>query len=139
MKIKIFFTALIFISTSMMLYAQKHSDPTWYTLMKTPKTNYYKVIQAHKDFWKKHKLPLIQELHDMEDEKYIAVFKNLTTAERRDYIDLILMHREFENWKQEEAPWIQPDGTVLSDEEKMAIITKQQQELKAIEQKNGKN
>jgi hypothetical protein len=33
---------------------------------------------------------------------------------------------------------VQPDGRVLSEQEKQAIVDKQQQELQEIERKNGK-
>ena len=136
---KLIFYILLFVVSTVQAQTGKDQNPIWYTMMQDPKVNFYKAKQAHNDYWKAQKIQPIKELHDMEDAKYKHQFKNMTDAERKAYQHIILLNRAFENWVQTEQSWVQPDGRVLSQEEKTAILDKQRQELKEIEKKNGKN
>ena len=137
MKQKLLFVLLIL--ASKLLHAQKANDPDWYTMMHDPKVNYFKAVQAHSNYWRNKKLKPLKELRELENEEHKHLHKEMTATEMLEYKRILLLNRDFENWKQEEESWVQPDGRILSQDEKMAIILQQQQELKLIEKKNGKN
>lgn len=136
---KLIFYTLLFVVSTVQAQTDKDQNPIWYTMMNDPEVNFYKAVEAHQNYWKNQKVPPVKELHDMTEDKYQVYFKGMNDAERLDYQRIILLNRAFENWKQEEASWVQPDGRVLSQEEKIAILQKQQAELKALEKKNKKN
>ncbi len=127
---------LICIST---LHAQKNADPDWYNMMHDPKVNFHKAVKAHETYWKNKKLKPIKELRELESDEHKHLHKGMSQTELVEYKRILLLNRDFENWVQEESSWVQPDGRILSQAEKMAIIQKQQNELKEIEIKNGKN
>lgn len=118
---------------------KKSNDPIWYVMMQDPKVNFREAVQAYEKYWEASKLPRLRELHEMEEDKYKKYFVGLNQADMQEYVRILLLNKTFESWMQEEASWVQPDGRVLSQAEKQAIIDKQRAELKAIERKNGKN
>jgi hypothetical protein len=138
MKTCLFF--LLFIPV--MLFAQNDkskngNNPDWYAMMQDPKVNYHKAVQAYKDYWKGKKMPPNKE--QRETEEYKNFFRGMKGNAREEYERIFLLNKEFKNWMQETEPWVQPDGSILSQEERLALLRKQQEDLKAIEQKNGKN
>jgi hypothetical protein len=130
---------LLFMTVS--LTAQSKTDPTWYTMMHTPKVNYYKAVAAYEAYWKGKKTPRSHEQNEAEEEmeRDDPAFKSMKPAEKQEYQRILMLNKEFVEWMRQEASWVQPDGSILSLEERQALLDKQRQELKAIEIKNGKN
>jgi hypothetical protein len=123
------------------LTAQSKKDPTWYTMMQDPKVNYYKAVAAYEAYWKGKKMPRSHEQNEIMEELAHddAFFKGMTPTEKQEFQRILLLNKEFVEWMRQEASWVQTDGTILSLEERQALLDKQRQELKAIEIKNGKN
>ncbi|MEN9609222.1 MAG: hypothetical protein RLZZ628_36 [Bacteroidota bacterium] len=116
--------------------AQSSKDPVWHTMIQDPNVNYYQAKRAYDDYWKgKMPPPNKDKRHS---EAYQAYFKGLTKKEKIEYDRVCWMSKTFRDWMVTNAAWVQPDGHILSPTEQTAILTRQQQELKAIEQKNGK-
>jgi hypothetical protein len=116
--------------------AQSPKDPIWYTMMQDSNVNYYEAVRTYELFWKGKMPPPNKELRH--SEAYQAYFKTLTPEEKIEYDRICWLSKAFRNWKRDVSVWVQPDGHILSVAEQTAILTRQQQELKAIEQKNGK-
>jgi hypothetical protein len=117
-------------------FAQSSKNPVWYTMMQDSKVNYYEAVRSYEAYWKGKMPPPNKDLRH--SEAYQAYFKTLTPAEKIEYDRICWLSKVFREWKREVSVWVQPDGHILSVEEQTAILTRQQQELKAIEQKNGK-
>lgn len=131
---KLLTTIFLFFITSINVYSQKTNDPAWYIMMQDPKVNYHKAVQSYNDFWKSKKLKPEREMYEME-----ALLKTMTDDERHEFTRLAIMNREFVHWMQEAAPWVQPDGQILSLNERIALVKKQKTELKEIEAKQIKD
>jgi hypothetical protein len=116
--------------------AQSSKEPIWYTMMQDSNVNYYDAVRAYDVYWKGKMPPPNKELRH--SEAYQAYFKTLTPEEKIEYDRICWLSKAFRNWKRDVSAWVQPDGHILSPAEQTAILTRQQQELKAIEQKNGK-
>jgi hypothetical protein len=123
------------------LTAQSKTDPTWYTMMRDPKVNYYKALATYDAYWKGKKKPRSHEQNEAMEElkRDVATFKSMTPADVQEYQRVLLLNKEFMEWARQTASWVQPDGRIPSQEERQALLDKQRQELKAIEVKNGKN
>jgi hypothetical protein len=116
--------------------AQSSKDPIWYTMMQDSNVNYYSAVRAYEVYWKGKMPPPNKELRH--SEAYLAYFKTLTPAEKIEYDRICWLSKAFRHWKRDVSAWVQPDGHILSLAEQTAMLTRQQQELKAIEQKKGK-
>ena len=137
MSFKKLFFLTIMVFCSITLQAQTDNDPVWYKMMHDPNVNYYAAVKSYQDFWKDKKMPPNKE--QRQTEEYKAFFAKMTPAERQAYERLFWLNKEFKNWTIEQEPWVQPDGRILTQDERNAIINKQQAELREIERKNGKN
>lgn len=124
-------------------YAQ---NPVWIKMMDDPNTNYYEAIKAFDEYWKNRKKPSYEEeemeegnLSPAEREKELQrekeKDKNVTLS-----VEEIKMKNEaavmkyqvkrFKQWRREVKPFVQEDGRILNDEERMNIWLKQQEEMK---------
>ena len=141
MNCKLSLLAAFMLLMTVHLTAQSKTDPTWYTMMQDPKVNYYKAVAAYEAYWKGKKMPRSHEQNEAEEEmeRNNAAFKGMKPAEKQEYQRILVLNKEFVEWMRQEASWVQPDGNILSLEDRQALLDKQRQELKAIEIKNGKN
>ncbi len=126
----------LFLFFSLFAWAQSSKDPVWYTMMQDSNVNYYEAVRSYEAYWKGKMPPPNKEARH--SETYQAYFKTLTPDEKMEYDRICWFSKAFREWKREVSVWVQPDGHILSVAERTAILTRQQQELKAIEQKNGK-
>ncbi len=137
------------------------SKPLWIQMMDDPNVNYYEAIDAFNTYFSNHFMPRIEE-EEMGKEGYKNDIKSREEHERereeqeeaealntgkkhlkKSYegmnpLEMAMAVKRFKQWMRTEKSWVQPDGSILSEQEKQAIVDKQQQELKEIERKNGK-
>jgi hypothetical protein len=140
MNCKLSLVAAFMLLITVHLTAQSKTDPTWYTMMQDPKVNYYKAVAAYEAYWKGKKMPRSHEQNEIEEEmEREDTFKGMKPAEKQAFQRILVLNKEFVEWMRQEASWVQPDGNILSLEDRQALLDKQRQELKAIEIKNGKN
>ena len=133
-------------------------EPLWIGMMDDPNANYYETLKAFREFWKDRVLP--EEPFEAEGadtfEKEVGLEKEGESEKERErerereikkqnkrgdqsthqYASQV---RAFKGWMQTIKPWVRPDGSIISDTERQAIIDKQAKELKELELKNGKN
>jgi hypothetical protein len=125
-------------------------EPLWIVMMDDPSVNYYLTVRAFRDYWKNRVLP--KEPFESEEkdlfEKEVGLLKENETEKEREKeknqkpgpetIRYAAEVRAFKGWMQNVKPWVRQDGSIVSREEQQQILDKQAQELRDIENKNGK-
>jgi len=105
--------------------------------MDDPNTNYYEALKAYDMYWKNHKQPVDEEelmnqgkekVGEEEEEKDKE--ERLTPAEKEEQNRMRYQSKRFERWKQEVFPFVQTDGHILTDQERLKIWNQQQEEMK---------
>jgi hypothetical protein len=133
-------------------YLKTH--PVWIEMMNDPNANYNETLRAFRLFWKDKVLPREPFENEETDtfEKEVGLEKDGESERERErekkerlkkgsdkYSVLYASDvRAFKGWMQGVKPWVRADGSIVTPEERQKIIDKQAQELKEIEQKNGK-
>jgi hypothetical protein len=128
--------------------AKNSSDqPVWVKMMDDPNVNYYSALKAYDEYWKDHKKPAGEEEEMMEGNKDRKEIEREKEKERKknndnklspeelkamnDNEDLNYQVKRFEQWRREVKPYVQEDGRILTQEERMEIWKKQQEEIKS--------
>ena len=123
-------------------YCAKH--PVWIQMMQEENANYEATINAFKAYWKNRNLPKeAGESGDDSFEKAMGLNENKneekeSKKEPENGINYAAEVRAFKGWMQSNAAWVKPEGYLMTQNERQAIINAQQAELKAIEIKNKK-
>jgi hypothetical protein len=105
-----------------------NKEPVWIKMIDDPSVNYYTAIKAYEDYWKTHEKPADPEdrLGDNNpSEENETSNPPSTKAEKIYEAKMIYQMKRFENWMREEKPFVQEDGRILSQEERIAIWKKQ--------------
>ncbi len=121
-------------------------NPLWIKMMDDPKTNYYEAVKAYEEYWKNHIKPAGEEEEMAEGEKSAGERKRESKRDEKKGAKIILTTEElkikneeetmkyqvkrFEQWMREVKPFVQEDGRILSDQERMDIWNKQQEEIR---------
>jgi hypothetical protein len=128
--------------------ARFSQEPVWVEMMNDPAANFYETLQAFRSFWEGYEMP--GEPEEMEAlgrfKRDIGMKENKPKTENNtpkpvlskriiNGKDFAFEVKQFKGWLREVEPWVQPDGRILTQEERQALIAKQQQELKTIESK----
>lgn len=113
------------------------TEPVWITMMDDPYVNYYEAKKAFDEYWS------IRIEPEDEDElitegKYTKFQIDSARNERsqwpqtklNEYMELKYQFKRFKDWKRTVFPYVQADGRILSDQERMQIYQQQQQERK---------
>ncbi len=127
-------------------------EPLWIEMMNDPKANYYETLKAFRNYWKDRVLP--REPFEMEGtesfEREVGLINEKESEKEREReekrnakrknkgVDYSAEVRAFKGWIQGVKPWVRADGSILSEQERQAIIDNQQKELRETELKNGK-
>lgn len=131
------------------------NEPVWIAMMNDPQANYYETILAFRTFWKGYALPgepIELERNDRferevgletetpsKDPNERAREKEREKNKKKRIIDgqnFAFEVKQFKGWMIDAKPWVQPDGHILTIEERQAILDQQQRELKAAENKH---
>jgi len=113
----------------------------WISMIDNPKANYYEAIKAFDTYFAYHKKPKDEDDSktsskenakdkDEEDDNDNEYLKSLSAEELNNYAMMKYHVKRFENWIREMKPFVQEDGRILTDEERIAIWNKQQDEIK---------
>lgn len=113
--------------------------PDWVKMMENPNANFFKVISAYETYWRTHTKPLDEEAMMGEEEgereeneiKRENEKKRLSTMndqQRYWYETMKYQCKRYEDWKRESEPWVQPDGHILTLQERMEMNRKQLEE-----------
>ena len=122
------------------------NSPVWIKMMDDPKTNYYEAVKAYDEYWKHHVKPAGEEEELSESSISAGERKRESKKAERKGAKIILTTEEirikneeetmkyqvkrFEQWMREVKPFVQEDGRILTDEERMDIWKKQQEEIR---------
>jgi len=125
------------------------NDPVWIKMINDSNVNYYEAIKAYNIYWKNHVKPAGEEEEMSESgndsKERERELRKETKADRKKVVteedlkkqnenNLMKYHiKRFEQWAREVKPFVQEDGRILTDHERMEIWNKQQQEI--IQQK----
>lgn len=133
MLLKSILSACLFFMIQTNLFAQTEKKPDWVNMMDDPNTNYFQTIDEFKDYWSTRMIP--GEAHEdgkcEEEEKDNRSFlKKLFQSEEKALaksLELVIDYKRFIKWQREMLPFVQSDGTILSEEERWKIIQSQNQ------------
>lgn len=110
--------------------------PDWVAMIDNPNTNYYTAIAAFDTYWK-DKVKPTEEMEtgdEAEEEKHELenYLSTLSTTERNEWDRLQYHYKRFLRWKGDVFPFVQSDGRILTEEERLQIWQKQQEEIKNL-------
>jgi hypothetical protein len=137
--------------------ADYKNSPEWIKMIDDPNANYFEAIKAYETYWKYHEKPKneeeemeemaqmnysekmteeekekIEKAHrEKEEEMKHDQNKTLTEAEMKalaEKQEMTYQCKRFENWIHEVKPFVQEDGRILSQEERMKIYNQQIEE-----------
>lgn len=106
-------------------YMQK---PLWIAMMDDPNTNFFEIEKAFDLYWSKHEKP--EGEHEEIGER---AERERTPSKRRQRKasaenDLRFALKRYEVWNDQTRPYVQPDGRILTTEERLEIFKQQQQQ-----------
>jgi len=133
------------------------NNPVWILMMDDPDVNYFEALKAYETYWKYHKKPTgeeeemqmmaaltgekmskkqVRKKKEIEREQKRAAEKSASkTYSKKEQLEISEKEnmkyqiKRFENWMLDVKPFVQEDGSILSDQEKQSIWIKQQEEL----------
>jgi hypothetical protein len=103
-------------------------EAVWIKMIDDPNVNYYVAVKAYEDYWKTHEKPADPEdrLGDNNLAEKNETSNTPVTKEEKIYeARMIYQMKRFEAWMREEKPFVQEDGRILSQDERIAIWKKQ--------------
>ncbi len=132
--------------------ANSEKAPAWIQMMDDPKANFFETVKAFRNYYKERPLPKEPNEIEGEDdfEKQVGLEeangkkkskRELEREARKSGPNDIVYAAEvraFRGWFYSIQPWVRADGSILSKEEQQVIIDKQHEELRAVENTNGK-
>ena len=146
-----FLFTVSFLNSSAQVSDEKNSKDysnslLWIKMMDDPKTNYYEALKVYEEYWKHHVKPAGEEEEMKEGEKSAGERKRESKRDEKNGAKIILTTEElkikneeetmkyqvkrFEQWMREVKPFVQEDGRILTDRERMEIWNKQQEEIR---------
>ncbi|MFN8154027.1 MAG: hypothetical protein U0Y08_07025 [Bacteroidia bacterium] len=109
------------------------NQPVWISMMDDPNVNYYEAVHAFEAYWEGRIEPeeeseLINEGHitTAQADSLRRVRSGWTQTQRNQYEQLKYQFKRFKDWKRTVLPFVQNDGRILSEQERMEIWQKQQ-------------
>lgn len=109
------------------------SNPNWIMMMQDPQVNYYDAVKAFETYWEGKIEPeeeeeLITEgkITSAEAESLRVVRASWTQVQRNEYENIKYQFKRFKDWKRTVFPFVQSDGRILSEQERLEIFQKQQ-------------
>jgi hypothetical protein len=102
--------------------------PMWIAMMDDPNVNFFEIEKAYERYWSKHEKP---EGEDEEIGEHAERQKTPSKRKQRKISaanDLKFAVKKYEVWRDQTLPYVQPDGRILSAEERLQIWKAQQQQ-----------
>lgn len=134
-------TAILVVTTAVVTAQDKKSAPTrdyknepvWISMMTDPNVNYYEAVKAFEMYWEGKIEP--EEEYELINEGHITTAQGdslrqarmeWTQAQRNEYEQMKYQFKRFKDWKRTVQPFVQSDGRILSEQERLEIWQKQQ-------------
>ena len=113
------------------------TEPVWITMMEDPNVDYNEAVKAFNIYWSDKIEPeeedeLITEgkFTKLELDSAREVRSTWTQVQLNDYMEMKYQFKRFKNWKRVNWPYVQSDGRILSEQERIEIYQQQQKERK---------
>ncbi len=110
------------------------TNPNWISMMQDPQVNYYEAVKAFDAYWDGKIEPeeedeLITEgkITSVEADSLRNARASWTQVQRNEYENIKYQFKRFKDWKRTVFPFVQSDGRILSEQERLEIFQKQQQ------------
>ncbi|MCR6643026.1 MAG: hypothetical protein NVV82_29555 [Sporocytophaga sp.] len=115
-------------------------DPLWISMMSDSSANYYDILLAYDQFWKKRPEPDVEEAFERKQNKKEGKEEEEEEESKRNLVGRLLHSEEnevtesaqymieykrFKSWKKDVLPYVQPDGSILTQEERLEIYKSQ--------------
>jgi hypothetical protein len=108
-------------------------NPNWITMMQDPQVNYYEAVKAFEAYWdgkiepeEEEELITEGKITSAEAESLRVVRASWTQVQRNEYEYIKYQFKRFKDWKRTVFPFVQSDGRILSEQERLEIFQKQQ-------------
>lgn len=137
---------ILFCFLSITLKAQieyKESDykstPVWIKMMDDENVNFNQAVLAYETYWKDKIKPegeddVINEnasrKEERDRERFQKQLKKMKPAERNEYDQLKYQCKRFEDWRHQSLLYVQENGHILNQQERIELWNKQQAEIK---------
>ncbi len=113
--------------------ARYHSEAVWVGMMDDSTTNYHEALKAYNEFWRGRKKPTEEEESreiKLKEEPTLLekIFKAKQIKEEELAEKYSFAHKRFLNWMQVNAPFVQPNGRILTPEERLELWKKQKEQ-----------
>ena len=124
---------LFMCTTEMPVMAQKDfKKPRWIKLMHDPSANYFETVKAFDKYWKTREKPEEEGEKKVNEkrEKKRPLLRSIFVSEEKEeeQIEKIAMEYKFyKRWKREMLPYVQPDGSILNQEQQLELWKNQRQ------------
>lgn len=111
------------------------NQPVWISMMADPKVNYFEAVKAFEMYWEGKIEP--EEEYELINEGHITTAQGdslrkarmeWTQAQRNEYEQMKYQFKRFKDWKRTVQPFVQSDGRILSEQERLEIWEKQQRQ-----------
>lgn len=110
------------------------TNPNWISMMQDPQVNYYEAVKAFDAYWEGKIEPeeedeLITEgkITSAEADSLRNARASWTQVQRNEYENIKYQFKRFKDWKRTVFPFVQSDGRILSEQERLEIFQKQEQ------------
>lgn len=146
MKFILYFVLLLSLSATAqdkketaVVHPDYSKSPEWIKMIDNPNANYYEAIKAFDTYWKGRIKPegeddIINEnasrKEERERKRQQKELSKMTPAERNEYDVLKYQYKRYENWIHEVKPYVQEDGSILTQQQRIEMWNKQQAEIK---------
>lgn len=104
------------------------TNTSWIQMMDDPNVNYFEAVKVFEAYWQGKPKPTSEhELFSAEDKDH--ALNNSSYSNARDAEDPSVKYRfeykKFLHWKEDVAPYVQPNGRILTAEERIDIWKQQ--------------
>ncbi len=117
------------------------SRPVWIEMMNDSTVNYNQAVKAFNLYWKERIKPGEEEERmneekkqsrekELEHRRFEKELRKMNAAERNEFDRVNYQYKRFVNWMREMRPFVQPDGRILTAQQRMDIWKQQLAESK---------
>jgi hypothetical protein len=98
-------------------------NPVWIKMMNDSNTNYFEAIKAYNIFWSNKNKPEVENdiLGQTKNNVSEKEIEKLSKREKKIYNLYALDIKKFEAWQRRVLPFVQEDGRILTNEEKLKL------------------
>jgi hypothetical protein len=129
-----------FLLSNQQSFAQQKIDapmPKWVKMIDDPNTNFFEAQKDFNAFWKNKEKPT------EEKEIFTSFEKNKQTKVKsnsgNDALKYSFEYKKFLNWQREVAPYVQPDGHILTTEERIKLWEQEKKNREEAAKKNSQD